>query len=319
MEVLQVENTFDSKRLDVVLSNHEKVSSRSEAQRIIKSGSLFINQSAEKVTPGRKVKSGDVIEFDLPPQASSNLIPVPGKLNIVFEDDYVLVVNKLSGMVVHPAAGHYNDTLVNYLLHHTRLPDNDPVRPGIVHRIDKDTSGLLVIAKDMRSHEHLAKQFFHHSILRKYQAIAWGTPDNNSGTVDRPLGRHSNDRKKFIIKKGGKSAITHWKVLREFSYLSLLECQLETGRTHQIRIHMSSLGHPLLGDAVYGKFRNYGNKLPSDTVKLLKEYTGQALHAKQLGFNHPENDKWMEFDSDLPVEMQKVISALEKPADRRQG
>jgi 23S rRNA pseudouridine1911/1915/1917 synthase len=310
MEVLQIGEIFDTKRLDVALASHKKVSSRAEAQRIIKSGTLLVNQSSNKISPDRIVKKGDIIKFALLPRPATDLIAVPGNLNIVFEDHHLIVVNKPSGMVVHPSAGHYSDTLVNYLIYHTQLPDNDPVRPGIVHRIDKDTSGLLVIAKTLHAHEHLAKQFFHHTVSRKYQAIAWGIPDRKSGVIDKPLGRHPSDRKKFAVRNGGKKAITHWRIIKELKYLSLMMCRLETGRTHQIRIHMSSMGHSLLGDAVYGKYRNYGNKLAPSIVKLLKQYPGQALHAKHLGFYHPDNDEWMEFESDLPVEMQEVINEL---------
>lgn len=310
MEELRVEETDDSKRLDVVLASHDKVSSRSEAQRIIKSGNVSINETDLKITPKRIVKKGDLIRFTLIPPEDTTIIPVEKKLNIVFEDQHLLVVNKPRGMVVHPSAGHYNDTLVNYLLHHTSLSDFDDSRPGIVHRIDKDTSGLLVVAKNNKIHEDLSKQFFYHSINRLYYAIVWGTPKVISGTVDKPIGRHPSDRKKFSIRESGKNAVTHWKLLESYKYLSLIECQLETGRTHQIRVHMNSISHPLLGDAIYGRFRNYGNKISPDLFKKLKEFEGQALHAKMLGFEHPESKKWLEFDSGLPLEMETLLNVL---------
>ncbi len=310
MEVLRVGDDFHEKRLDVTLANHEKVSSRAEAQRIIKQGNLLLNNSKKKIHSNRKVKSGDLIEFELLPRPATDLIPMPGNLDIVYEDHHIIVINKPRNMVVHPAAGHYDDTLVNHLIHHTTLPDNDPVRPGIVHRIDKDTSGLIVVAKSLKAHDKLAKQFFHHTISRKYIAIVWGVPSNRTGTIDKSLRRHPSDRKKFAVRPEGKPAITHWKMVEELQYLSLMMCQLETGRTHQIRVHMSSVGHPLLGDETYGKYRNYGNKLPPSTIKLLRNYKGQALHAQHLGFYHPESDDWVEFNADIPPEMSAVVDAL---------
>ena len=311
MECFWVLEADDSKRLDIVLASHEKIASRSEAQRIIKSGSLSINGSSEKISPKRSVSAGDRIEFTIPEPPPSDLVAVEKQLNIEFEDDHLIIVNKPSGMVVHPAAGHHTDTLVNYLLHHTHLPENDPTRPGIVHRIDKDTSGLLVIAKDPYTHEHLANQFFDHSIERTYQAIVWGIPAQPTGTVDQPLGRHPSHRKKYTIRPNGKRAVTHWKLLQKLIYLSLIECRLETGRTHQIRVHLSSIGHSLLGDTLYGRYRNYEKKLSSNTVNLLKRYKGQALHAKSLGFIHPASNNWVRFDSEIPDEMKAIITAME--------
>ncbi len=311
MEVLRVEEASDSLRLDIVLTSHEKVSSRSEAQRIIKNGNITINHSDEKTSPKRKVKTGDLIEFTVPPLPPTNITPVAKSLDIRFEDDHLIVLNKPKGMVVHPSTGHYNDTLVNYLLFHTTLSNKDPVRPGIVHRIDKDTSGLLVVAKDNHSHEHLAKQFFHHTIERTYEAIVWGEPDQPVGKINKPIGRHPSDRKKFAVRESGKQAITHWKSLKKLRYLSLLECKLETGRTHQIRVHLSSIGHPLLGDKVYGRYRNFGNKLSQETINLLKQCEGQALHAKSLGFLHPFRDERMIFESESPQYMKRIIEALE--------
>ncbi|MBU2514456.1 RluA family pseudouridine synthase [bacterium] len=311
MEIFSVKDFLDQKRLDVVLSQHSKVLSRSEAQRIIKSGNVRINQSDENIIPKRKVKKGDVISFTVLPASDLEAVATPGHLDIVFEDDHLIIVNKPSGMVVHPSAGHHTDTLVNYLLHHTRLPDTDPIRPGIVHRIDKDTSGLLLIAKNSSAHEHLASQFFNHSISRKYEALVWGVPKEIKGTINKPLGRHPSDRKKFAVREYGKQAITHWTVLQSYNYLSLIECKLETGRTHQIRVHMSSIGHPLVGDSVYGRFRNLGKKLSDSLITLLKIYPGQALHAKSLGFVHPFTNKWIEFESKRPSEMETIIKMLQ--------
>ena len=316
METLRVGEKEDSKRLDIVLASHQRVSSRSEAQRIIKSGDIKINGSNEKISSKFKVKRGDLIEFSVPPPVSTDVLPVAKPLDIKYEDDYLIVINKPCGMVVHPSAGHYDDTLVNYLLHHTTLSDKDPIRPGIVHRIDKDTSGLLVVAKDNRTHENLARQFFHHTIERMYEAIVWGTPEQPVGKIDKPLGRHPSDRKKFAVRESGKNAVTHWKTIIKLKYLSLLECKLETGRTHQIRVHLSSIGHPLLGDKVYGRFRNYGDKLKNETVGLLKQCEGQALHAKSLGFQHPKKDEWMAFDSERPEYMTAIIEAMQRELER---
>ncbi len=311
MERFSVSSTLDQKRLDVVLTSHPKISSRSEAQRHIQAGVVLVNQSDEKISSKKLVKEGDIITFTVMPQPLSEVVPVPFNLDILYEDAYLLVVNKPRGVVVHPAAGHVNDTLVNYLLHHTTLSGMDPVRPGIVHRIDKDTSGLLVVAKDKKTHEHLAKQFFEHTVLRVYQAIIWGVPEKPSGIIDRPLGRHPKNRKKFSVREDGKHALTRWKIVKHYQYLSLITCRLETGRTHQIRVHLSSIGHPLLGDSIYGSFRNYAQKFPAELRAHLKAYKGQALHAGSLGFIHPKTGEWIERHSDLPEEMKKAVSALE--------
>ncbi len=315
MEYLRAGKCHDSKRLDIVLSSHEKIFSRSEAKRLINDGRVKVNGSDDNVAPKRIIRTDDVIEFSAAPPVVSELIPVPYPLEIVYEDKHLLIVDKPTNMVVHPSIGHHSDTLVNYLLHHSKLSNTDATRPGIVHRIDKDTSGLLVVAKDNDTHEKLARQFRLHEISRKYEAIVWGVPDRQKGVIDQPLGRHPVDRKKFAIKSGGKRAVTHWRVLKRFDHLSLLECTLETGRTHQIRVHLSSIGHSLLGDPVYGRFRHYAKKYPQDVVSVLKQSTSQALHAKSLGFLHPQTHEWMEFQSPLPAEMQRVISTLERAAD----
>jgi 23S rRNA pseudouridine1911/1915/1917 synthase len=311
MESLRVSETLDLKRLDVVLSSHEKISSRAEAQRLIHAGTVQINHSNAKVSPKKTVRADDIITFTLLPQPVSEVVPVPYDLDILYEDPFLLIVNKPSGVVVHPAAGHSTDTLVNYLLHHSKLSGKDPIRPGIVHRIDKDTSGLLVVAKDNETHDHLARQFFDHTILRNYQAIVWGVPKESKGIIDQPLGRHPHHRKKFTIREDGKRALTRWKIVKGYRYLSLIECRLETGRTHQIRVHLSSIGHPLLGDSVYGKFKNYAQKFPEDLKSILKGCNGQALHAKSLGFIHPQTGEWLEYHSNLPEKMETVLQALE--------
>ncbi|PCI30617.1 MAG: RNA pseudouridine synthase [SAR324 cluster bacterium] len=299
------------KRLDIVLAEHENISSRSRAQKMIQSGLVSLEGYSRKLAPKTVVRSGDVITFEALPVESTELVAVPYDLDIVFEDDHLIIVNKPKGMVVHPAVGHAQDTLVNYLLYHTRLSEVDAGRPGIVHRIDKDTSGLLVVAKDVETHEGLALQFFEHRVARKYEALVWGRPEPGKGIINQPLGRHPVDRKKFAIKEGGKRAVTHWEVRRKFRYLSLIECRLETGRTHQIRVHMNSIGHSLLGDPFYGRFRNYAGKYPIELLRSLKKFEGQALHAKTLGFEHPRTGQWVEFDSELPEEMQRILNALD--------
>lgn len=310
METFYVDETQNDKRLDIVLSTQSSISSRSVAKKMINSGSVQLNASNENIAPKKTVYTGDIISFSLIPQETTDIIPIAHPLDIIFEDAFLLVVNKPSGMVVHPAAGHHSDTLVNYLAHHTDLSSQDSIRPGIVHRIDKDTSGLLVVAKDNDTHEKLAQQFERHSIQRIYQAIIWGTPKTGKGTIDQPIGRHPTNRKKFSVKASGKNAVTHWKILKRFTHLSLIECQLETGRTHQIRVHLNSIGHSVLGDPVYGRFRNFAKKYPEELKTTLKQVSGQCLHAISLGFIHPQTQEQMNFQSDLPMEMQKVLTIL---------
>ena len=316
MAVIHVDEDLITLRLDIALSSHETIQSRSEAKKIINAGNVLINGKPDFAKAKYILKAGDVISFNPLQKIELDLTPVPYPLDIVFEDDQILIVNKPVGMVVHPAPGHPKDTLVNYLLHHTQLSAVDAIRPGIVHRIDKDTSGLLVVAKDNKSHEFLAKQFFDHSIKRNYQAVIWGTPESSEGIIEKPLGRHPVDRKKRSIVETGKAATTHWKVLESYHHLSLADCQLQTGRTHQIRVHMKSIGHGILGDQLYGKFRTFARNYPDHLKKILKEYPSQALHAKSLGFVHPESKEWLEFNSELPDQMQSLVTALRLDASQ---
>lgn len=307
---INVDETLIGKRLDIALTQQAEVPSRSFAQKMIKDGSVKVNGSSEGVISKTSLKPGDTITFKVEVEEEGDIRAVAYDLDIIFEDESLLVINKPKGMVVHPAPGHLHDTMVNYLLHHTRLSDINAGRPGIVHRIDKDTSGLLVVAKDNKTHEHLAQQFFHHTNLREYCAILWGVPEAICGTVDRPLGRHPVDRKKRAVREDGKNAITHWRVMEAYKYLSLVKCRLETGRTHQIRVHLASIGHPILGDSVYGKFRNFAKDYPEHVKQALKAYEGQALHAQKLGFKHPKTEAWMEFNAPLPKDMEKVLKVL---------
>ena len=310
METIVVDENLVSKRLDVALGEHPKIASRSKAKKMIKKALVCIGNSTEQLKPNRILKRGDTIVFTITPVVNTNLVAVPFDLDILYEDDYLLVVNKPKGMVVHPGAGHQSDTLVNYLLHHTRLSNIDATRPGIVHRIDKDTSGLLVAAKDNRTQEQLAQQFAAHNVDRKYRSIVWGVPKVRNGIIDKSLGRHPVHRKKFAVRENGKFSVTHWRIMEEYRHLSLLECRLETGRTHQIRVHLSSIGHPVLGDGVYGRFRQFARHYPENLRQILAEFSGQALHAKTLGFVHPRTNKHIHFDSQLPKDMQSVTSAL---------
>ncbi|MDH5559816.1 MAG: RluA family pseudouridine synthase [Deltaproteobacteria bacterium] len=310
MERLEVKESQDLKRLDIVLSSHGKIGSRSMAQRLIRQGKVQLNQSSENLTPKRIMRKGDLITFNLEREYDSEIKAIRFPLDIVYEDESLIVLNKPRGMVVHPSFGHRDDTLVNYLLYHCALSSVYESRPGIVHRIDKDTSGLLVVAKDDLAHIDLARQFFDHSITREYQALAWGTFNQPKGLIDKPLGRHPVNRKKRSVVSSGKRALTHYRVLEDFKIISLVQCGLETGRTHQIRVHLSSLGHPIVGDALYGSFRNDGQRLKDPLKEKVKALKGQALHAKSLGFVHPKTKQKLEFESQLPADFDEILSGL---------
>lgn len=276
--------------------------SRSRAAELMKAGDVLVNGAPCKASA--KLKAGDIVSVTLPAPKPLDVCAENLPLDIVYEDDDVLIVNKQKGMVVHPAAGHEGGTLVNAILYHcgARLSSiNGTMRPGIVHRIDRDTTGLLVICKNDRAHQSLAAQLKEHSITRVYAAIVHGNIREDSGTVDAPLGRSRTDRKKQAIDRvNGRHAVTHYRVLERFGDYTLIECRLETGRTHQIRVHMASIGHPLLGDEVYGP-----KKCP---FKL----EGQCLHAKTLGFIHPSTGSYIEFDSEYPAYFNELLERLRK-------
>lgn len=311
-------------RIDKYLQDKLPNTSRNKIQLSIRDNFVTVNEKPVKAN--YKVHPDDTISVSFPePPRNEEVTPEDIPLTIVYEDDHVLVVNKEAGMVVHPAHQNWSGTLVNALVHHfDRLPThrNGIIRPGLVHRIDKDTSGLLVIAKTDEAMTSLAKQFFDHSVERTYHALVWGMPDEEEGTIDINLGRHPKDRRittTFDDGETGKRAITHYKVLQHYHYVSLIECQLETGRTHQIRAHMKYLGHPLFNDAMYGgnrimagqvfgKYRQFVN----NTFQVLPR---QALHAKTLGFIHPGNNENMRFESALPEDMQEAINRWEKYAN----
>lgn len=293
-------------RLDVFLSERAELT-RSAAQKLIENGAARVNGAA--VAKNYKLRRGDSVSVTLPePEplvAQAENIP----LDIVYEDDELLVVNKPQGMVVHPAAGHATGTLVNALLYHAdgRLSAiNGVVRPGIVHRIDRDTSGILVVAKTNAAHLSLAEQIQEHSVNRAYLCIAYGRFREAEFTVDKPIDRHPKDRKKMAVVADGRRAVTHVTVLRQYDDCALLRCRLETGRTHQIRVHLSTLGHPIAGDPVYG----------AKTDRLAKKYSlnGQLLHAAMLGFVHPKTQEYVSFSAPLPPHFQVVLDGLEKNA-----
>jgi len=296
-------------RLDRALADAVPTLSRERLKALIRSGAVEAGGKAVR-DPATKVRGEEALTVAVPEPTAAHNEPQDIPLTIVFEDEHLLVVDKPAGLVVHPAAGNFDGTLVNALLHHCagKLSGIGGVaRPGIVHRIDKDTSGLLVVAKTDVAHEGLAKQFAAHSIDRRYLAIVSGVPKTAGGTVDAPLARSSVNRKKIaIVEEGrGKRAVTHWKRLNLLREAALVECRLETGRTHQVRVHMASLGHPLLGDPVYGRSgKTHG--------KLLKElqFHRQALHATELGFTHPATKHRLSFSSAMPADMQELFNAL---------
>ena len=297
-------------RLDRALADAVPTLSRERLKALIRNGALQSEASAAVRDPALKVRGIEAFTLTVPEARPAHNEPQDIPLRVVFEDEHLLVVDKPAGLVVHPAAGNPDRTLVNALLHHcggTLSGIGGVARPGIVHRIDKDTSGLLVVAKTDVAHEGLAKQFAAHSIDRRYLAIVAGLPKTAEGIVDAPLARSSTNRKKISIVEGsrGKRAVTHWRRLQILRDAALVECRLETGRTHQVRVHMASLGHPLLGDPVYGR----SGKSSRELLKRLN-FHRQALHAAELGFIHPVNKHRLSFASGMPADMQELFTAL---------
>lgn len=308
-------------RIDRFLMDRLPNVSRTKVQMAIDNGYILVNDQVIK--SNYKVRPADIVTVSLPqPPRDTTVLPENIPLNIVYEDDHLLVVNKAAGMVVHPAHNNWNGTLVNALVHHFQnlptMPNNDG-RPGLVHRIDKDTSGLLVIAKTELAMTHLAKQFFDHTIERTYYALVWGEPKEDKGTINAALGRSFQDRRVVTVFEEdspyGKEAITHFEVLKRLRYVSLLKCNLETGRTHQIRAHLKHLGHALFNDATYG-----GDKILKGNVfssykayieNCFKILPRHALHAKSLGFVHPATGEFLQFDTDLPADFQALIDKWE--------
>lgn len=299
---MKIDVSVAGTRLDVFLTEYFKDLTRSRIQKLIADGEVTVNQSATKANT--KLKIGDVVEVNIPKPKETQLQAEEIPLDIVYEDKHMLVVNKPQGMVVHPAAGNYCGTLVNALMAHcgdNLSGINGEIRPGILHRIDKDTSGLLLVAKDDKAHLGLSEQIKAHSLTREYICLVHGRIKENSGTIDAPIGRDPKDRKKMTIThKNSKNAVTHFFVLERFEKYTLVKCRLETGRTHQIRVHMSKNGHPIVGDPVYGRKK--------EEFKL----KGQLLHAWKVGFIHPITGEYMEFEREVPEYFECVLESLRR-------
>lgn len=297
---LEADENYMDERVDKFLSSMLPEQSRSYLQKIIKEGSVLVNGKAVKAS--YRMEDSDVVTIDLPELSEPEIEAEDIPLEILYEDTDILMVNKPKGMVVHPSAGHSRGTLVNAVMYHCRgqlSGINGVMRPGIVHRIDKDTTGVLVICKNDQAHSHVAEQLKVHSITRKYRAIVNGVIKEEEGVVDAPIGRHPTERKKMAVnEKNGKRAVTHYRVLQRFANHTYIECRLETGRTHQIRVHMASIHHPLLGDTVYGPEKNPYH------------LEGQTLHAQVLGLIHPTTGDYLEVEAPLPDYFQKLLKKL---------
>ena len=300
MEFL-IEEEQAGERIDKFLSDTLPDLSRSYIQKLIKDGHVTANQKIIK--SNYKLNTEDILVLEVPELKEPDILAEDIPLDILYEDSDLLIVNKPKGMVVHPSAGHYSGTLVNALMHYCKEDlsgINGVMRPGIVHRIDMDTTGSLLVCKNDFTHNDIAEQLKVHSITRIYHAIVQGVLKEDKGTIDAPIGRHPVERKKMSINhKNGKDAVTHYKVLQRFHNYTYIECQLETGRTHQIRVHMASIGHPLLGDAVYG------------SAKIASKLQGQTLHAKIIGIKHPRSGVYLEIDAPLPEYFAKLLKKLE--------
>lgn len=293
-----VDEQYKGKRIDKFLSDTIENMSRSFIAGMIDDGFVFVNDKV--VSKSYKLNSGDRVLAKIAESVELDVEPEDIPVDIVYEDAHIVVVNKPKGMVVHPAPGNYSGTLVNALLYHCRgklSGINGVLRPGIVHRIDKNTSGLLVVAKSDKAHNSLSEQIKEHSMTREYRAVIYGHLKDSQGIIDAPIGRSQMDRKRMCVTdKNSKNAVTHYTVLEEYKDFSYISCRLETGRTHQIRVHMSYIGHPLAGDDVYGP------------KKIITELNGQCLHAIKLGFNHPVTGEYMEFNSELPDYFEKFLN-----------
>ena len=295
-ETFEVEYEYEGERLDKYVSILFPEQSRSFFQKLIKDGNVSVNDKIQKAN--YRLKTEDLVTVEIPDAVETQILPEDIPLDILYEDDDLLVVNKPKGMVVHPSAGHYSGTLVNAIMYHCRdslSGINGEIRPGIVHRIDMDTTGSLIVCKNDESHVFIAEQIKEHSVNRRYRGIVYGVVRDDEGTIHAPIGRHPVDRKKMAInEKNGKPAVTHYKVLERFGDYTYMQFKLETGRTHQIRVHMASIRHPLLGDTTYG---------PKNAMGL----TGQCLHARVLGFINPRTGENVEFEAQLPEYFQKLL------------
>lgn len=298
---LEAGQTDSGERIDILATRFLEGVSRSHVQKLIADGQVFIN--GKPIKANYKVQAGDLIEIGIPEAQPVEIVAEPIQLNILFEDNDVIVINKARGMVVHPAAGNYSGTLVNALLSHCDDLSgiNGEIRPGIVHRLDKDTSGVMVAAKSDRAHVSLAQQIKDRTATRKYYAIVHGNVKEEQGIIDAPIGRHRIERKKMAVSfENSKEAITRFRVVKRFGSYTLVECRLLTGRTHQIRVHMSYIGHPVVGDPVYGPKKKHFS------------INGQALHAAELSFTHPVTGEALTFYAPIPDDMQQILSSLER-------
>ena len=301
MTTLELRADRTGERADSFLARTVEGLTRSAAQRLLEEGA--VRKNGASVKKNEKLTEGDTLILSLPEPEPVDILPQDIPLDVVYEDDDVIVVNKPVGMVVHPAAGHPDGTLVNALLHHcgdSLSGINGELRPGIVHRIDRDTSGLLIVAKNDFAHLGLAEQLQDHSLYREYEAICVGNLREDRGTVNAPIARHRTDRKRMAVDPEGREAVTHWTVLERLSGYAYIQCRLETGRTHQIRVHMASIGHPLLGDVVYGSKRPYPG------------LAGQCLHARRLSFVHPRTGERITVECPLPDWFQAVLAKLRR-------
>lgn len=297
--ILDITEKQAGERIDRFLADSQDLT-RSFLQKILKDGEVTVN--GKSVKANYKLRKGDRIEFEIPEAVEPDIVAEDIPLSILYEDADVLVVDKPKGMVVHPAAGHYSRTLVNAVMYHCKgelSGINGVLRPGIVHRIDRDTTGSIIICKNDMAHNEIARQLKEHSINRRYRAIVTGVLKDEEGTIEGAIGRDKKDRKKMAITADGKPAVTHYRVLQRFKHYTYVECVLETGRTHQIRVHMASIGHPLLGDEVYGR--------RSDKYKC----EGQCLHAMTLGFHHPRTGEYIEVNAPLPPYFEHLLAVLE--------
>ena len=297
--ILEITENQAGERIDRFLADSQDLT-RSFLQKILKEGTVIVN--GKSVKANYKLRKGDRIEFEIPEAVEPDIVAEDIPLSILYEDADVLVVDKPKGMVVHPAAGHYSRTLVNAVMYHCKgelSGINGVLRPGIVHRIDRDTTGSIIICKNDMAHNEIARQLKEHSINRRYRAIVTGVLKDEEGTIEGAIGRDKKDRKKMAITADGKPAVTHYRVLQRFKHYTYVECVLETGRTHQIRVHMASIGHPLLGAEVYGR--------RSDKYKC----EGQCLHAMTLGFHHPRTGEYIEVNAPLPPYFEHLLAVLE--------
>lgn len=300
--VVLIDEMAEGERIDKYLSMLMPEMSRSYLQKLIAAGSVTV--SSKTVKASYRLTAGDALNIKVPDPVIPEILPEPIPLDIVYEDEDLLIVNKPKGMVVHPAPGHYTGTLVNALMYHCKdclSGINGMMRPGIVHRIDKDTTGLLIVCKNDLAHRKIAERLAVHDITRAYRAVVYNNIKEDEGTIDAPIGRMTTDRKKMgIDHKNGRQAVTHYRVLERFGSSTYIECRLETGRTHQIRVHMASIGHPLLGDTVYGPSKDKYN------------LEGQALHAMTIGFIHPSSGEYMSFEAPLPDYFEQLLEKLRK-------